>query len=228
MLGRVPAGSERLGRRCVEVELRAAPAVERAVRVLARRGAVDQEQPDPAVGQGGADDDLVGGVARGHGALAAGDGPRVAVLGCGGLRAGGHRTHTGLAVREREQDLTGRDVVEDGLLLVGAQFGDQAPGDQRGVGDGFRRQALACLGQDHHVLDRTGFLGVEPEAEEADLGELVPDLAAPAEVALGHLVELGDVVAAGQHVARDVAQELLFFSQIEVHGWLTIPESWTR
>ena len=37
-----------------------------------------------------------------------------------------------------------------------------------------------------------------------------------------------DVVGARQHLAGDVAQQVLLVGQVEVHDVLTVPESWRR
>nr|CRL74276.1 hypothetical protein CPGR_03082 [Mycolicibacterium malmesburyense] len=95
-------------------------------------------------------------------------------------------------MREGQQRLTGRHGVEDLLLLVAAQLGDQAAGDESGLRDGFGREAPADLGQHDHHLDLARLGGVEPEAEDADLGELAPHLAAPARFGFG-----ADALAAG-------------------------------
>ena len=63
---RVHRIAERLARGLVQVDLRTALTVERAVRVTAHGLAVDQEQPDSAVGQLRADDQSVSGVAGEH------------------------------------------------------------------------------------------------------------------------------------------------------------------
>ncbi len=123
---------------------------------------------------------------------------------------------------EREQPLTGGHVVEQRALRVGAEFGDHATRNQRRRRDRLGGQPAADLGHHNHDLDRAGFLGIEAQAQDADLGQLPPHVAAPAESRIERCVDdliptLG-VVAAGQHVARGVGQQLLLFGQVKVHG----------
>ena len=92
--------------------------------------------------------------------------------------------------------LARRHVIEDLLLLVGAQLGDQTAGDQRRLRQRLRRQPPADLGHHHHDLDLTCLVGIESKAKQAHLRELLPHLAAPAEFTVGDLVVSGDVVVA--------------------------------
>jgi hypothetical protein len=92
--------------------------------------------------------------------------------------------------------LAGRDVVELFFLGVGAQLGDQRTRSECSVQDRFGGQPAPGLGQHDHDLDLARFVRVEPEAENAGVGELAPDLAAPAQIGADHLVAALRIVGA--------------------------------
>ena len=78
--------------------------------------------------------------------------------------------------------------------------------------------AEALSGHHHHHLDLAAGLLVEAEAEDADLCQLVPYVAAPAEFGVGDLVAALEVVATGQQISGGVAEQDLFVGQLKVHG----------
>ena len=174
--------AQRFGGRVVQVDLGAALTVEGRIRLAADSLGVDQEQSRSAVRQCGADDQRVGAVAGQYRVLASADGPRIALLHstCGDFSR--RAAVAGFQMREGQQPLTRGDLVQQFLLRVAAQFGDQRTGRQRGVHDGFGRQPAADFGEHRHDLELPGLLGVEPEAQDPDVGELAPHLAAPAEI----------------------------------------------
>ena len=90
--------------------------------------------------------------------------------------------HAGLEVGEGEQPLARGHLVEKRRAAAAVPtLGDQRTRAQRGVQHRFRRQPAADLGQHHLHLDLTAGVLVETESEDADLGELLPHVAAPAE-----------------------------------------------
>ena len=124
--------------------------------------------------------------------------------------------------------LAGRDIVQKLFLLIGAQFGDQRAGRQRGVQDRLGGQPAPNLGEHGHDLDLARLIRIEAQAENAGVGELAPDLAAPAQIRADDLDAALRVVGARQQVAGGVAEQGLLVAQLKVHGCLTIPEWWTR
>ena len=121
-----------------------------------------------------------------------------------------------------QQSLTGRHIVEQRTLLVSSMGSDHRAGNQCRSGDRLGGETSADLGHHHHHLDRTGLLGLEAESENADLGQLLPDLAAPAQFGVDSLVPTLGVVTASQHVAGGVGEHLLFVGQVKVHGRVPI------
>jgi hypothetical protein len=96
------------------------------------------------------------------------------------------------------------------------------------VYDRFGRQPSPDLVEHHHDLDLSGLVRIEAEAENPGVGQLTPDLAAPAEIGADDLVAALRVIAARQQVAGGVAEQGLLVAQLKVHGCLTIPEWSTR
>src|SRR5690349_15793621 len=75
---------------------------------------------------------------------------------------------------------------------------------------------------DHHDLDwpaaDSAYLFRERSAEDAQfVGEPAPDVGLPSRAGLGGGTTLFEVVACRQELAEAVAQQFLFFAQIEVH-----------
>ena len=118
---------------------------------------------------------------------------------------------------ERQQPLTLGDFVEQFLLRVVADLGDDRAGPQRRVHDGFGRQPAPDFGEHRHHFDLPGLVGVESESENPDLGQLRPHLAAPAQVGVDDLVAALGVIAARQQIAGGVAQQHLLVAQLKVH-----------
>ena len=116
-----------------------------------------------------------------------------------------------------QQPITSGHIVEQCALWVGTVSGDHRAGDQCCRRDGFRRQPTTNFGHHRHHLDRSGLIRVEAQSQDADLGELLPDFPAPAEVGVDGLVPAFGVVAAGEHLTSGVGQHLLFFGQVKVH-----------
>ncbi len=160
---------------------------------------VDQEQADSAVGQLRADDQGVSGVAGQHRVLPSAEQPRIALLHsrCRDILGGG-RACAGLEVGKSQQPLTFGDLVEQFLLSVVADLGDDRPRSQRRVHDGFGRQPASDFGEHGHHFDLAGLIGVESQPENPGFGQLRPHLSAPAQVGGDDLVAALGVVAAGQ------------------------------
>ena len=99
---------------------------------------------------------------------------------------------------KRQQPLTFGDLVEQLLLGVVAYLGDDRPGSQRRVHDGFGRQSASDFGEHGDHFELPGLIGVESQSENSDFGQLRPHLFTPAEVGGDDLVAALGVVAAGQ------------------------------
>ena len=120
-------------------------------------------------------------------------------------------------MRERQQPLTFGDLVEQFLLGVVADLGDDRARSQRRMHDGFGRQPAADFGEYGHHFELAGLIGVESQSENAGFGQLRPHLFAPAQLGADDLVAALGVVAAGQQLAGGVAQQHLFVTQLKVH-----------
>ena len=118
---------------------------------------------------------------------------------------------------EGQQPLTRGHIIEQCALFRGSVGCDYRAGNQCCCRHGFGGQSPTDLGHHHHDLDGTGLLRLEAEAEDADFGQLLPDLTAPTEFGVDDLVAALGVVGAGQNVARGVGQHLLLVGQVKVH-----------
>ena len=213
----VAAVTERLRGGAVEHDLGSALPVEGPVGVAGGRVRVDQEQAGPATGKRRGDDEDVGRITGQHRVFAACDGPCVALLGGAGRQLVG-APQARLEVGQGEQLLPAGHLVEQRALLGAAEFGDHTARDERGRGHRLGCQPPADLGHHDHDLDLAGLLGLETQSQDADFGQLTPHVAAPAQLGFDDLVAAFGVVAAGQHVACGVGQQLLLFGQVKVHG----------
>ena len=118
---------------------------------------------------------------------------------------------------KRQQPLTFGDLAEQFLLGVVADLGDDRPGSQRRVHDGFGRQPASDFGEHGDHFDLPGLVGVESQSENPGFGQLRPHLPAPAEVGVDGLDAAFGVVAPRQQIAGGVAKQRLFFTQLKVH-----------
>ena len=107
-----------------------------------------------------------------------------------------------------------------GGRVVGAL--QQPARDHDRVDERLDRQRATQFFGDHHDFDWAPADSAdrlrERGAEDAQLvGQSAPDIGLPARPELGRGAALLEVVAGGQKLAKAVAQELLFFVQVEVH-----------
>ncbi len=113
----------------------------------------------------------------------------------------------------------GSDVLA--LLLRRAGTLQHAAAEDDGGEIGLEHEILAeALGQ-QHGLDRaateTAVLFRERQAEDAEFGELGPDVRAPATRQGGDLLAALEVIGVGEEALHRVLEELLFFGQVEIH-----------
>ncbi|MNF47971.1 hypothetical protein D3C84_291860 [compost metagenome] len=111
------------------------------------------------------------------------------------------------------------------VLLGAAQLLQQAAGVDLRLQVGLQAQAAAQLGHDQHVVHAAAAeaavgLG-EGHAAEAQLAQLLPELAAEARLAAVEVLALLEAVAVAHQTGHGVLQHLLLFGQFEVHGVLS-------
>src|SRR4029079_13242634 len=127
----VTAGPQRLSGDGVEVQLGPPSAVEGAVGAPRRRGGGERKRSGATVRKRGGDEDRVGRIARQYRVFATTDRPGVCTSLRPAVEFGRAGPCTRFVVGEGQKQLACRHIIEDLLLLVGAQLGDQAAGDQR-------------------------------------------------------------------------------------------------
>ena len=126
------------------------------------------------------------------------------------------------AVGEGELDLPGRDGGQDHRFLAfrpGQFHGGRAEYD-RGE-EGFERHhAAEFLHHQHHIdgaAAEAAVFFVDRQAEQAEFGILVPQLAAPA-MGLGHVgAALREAVIVRQEARNAVFQQALVFREFKIH-----------
>jgi hypothetical protein len=91
-------------------------------------------------------------------------------------------------VREGQQPLAGRHLIQQAPLGIGAQLGDQRAGRQCRVHHGLRRQPTPNLDEHQHDFDLATGIGIDAKAQNPDVGQPAPHLAAPAELGVDDLV----------------------------------------
>ena len=225
MLARqVAAGlAERRGGARLEPDARRAGEVGRGVAGDRRRGGVHHEHAGAAVGQGGGDDEVVGGRTAHDGVGHAVERPAaVGHRGAYAVRARGPAT-AGRGVGRGQHDLAGAEPAQQvGLLLGGPHGGDEAAGvhDRREVGLG-GEHAAELLAHDPD-LDGPGTdaaVGLaERQPEDAHLGQPAPQGAVEPRV-VGHRAAPRLVVGVRrrEQAADRLAQGLLLVVVGEVH-----------
>ena len=154
-----------------------------------------------------------------------------------GVRAGTlHDRFGDLALGVREEALARGQATEQlGTLLVAAQRGDQAAGQDHRRDVRLRRQDASDLRADHRDLDRPGVhpavgLG-ERQAEHAHLREPAPEPLVEPGILPGHVpaaLRVDRRVVALEQPADRVAQGLLLLVQREVHVLLPTVRGWCR
>ena len=139
-----------------------------------------------------------------------------------GLDAEGVGAGVGLGDGEHEDGLAGDYGGDDvALLLVGAVLedaggvhgGDEHEGGEEAEG----ANVLEAEGEGDEAGVVAAVLLGDEGAEEADVGELLPEFVVELVVAMGHLAPLFLLVfVAGEHLAHGGAEELVFFAEGEI------------